>query len=141
MPVAITQSPARQLTLSRPHRLTLRTAIIVGMVMVVVRSAAWVFYESAHFDSDQAITGLMAKHLAEGRAFPLFFYGQHYMLAVEAWLAAPVFLVLGPSVAALKLPLLALNLAVAGLLIWILVRHSGLTPLQALGAATFVILP
>ena len=33
----------------------------------------------------------MAKHLAELRAFPVFLYGQTYMLGVEAWLAAPLF--------------------------------------------------
>jgi len=141
MPVAITHPPVSRPADSQTTPLTVQTAVIIAMVLVVVRSAAWVFNESAHFDSDQAITGLMAKHLVEGRAFPLFFYGQHYMLAVEAWLAAPVFLVLGPSVAALKLPLLALNLAAAWLLIWILVRQCGLTPLQALVAASFFILP
>ena len=35
--------------------------------------------EQSFFDSDQAIVGLMAKHLSELRAFPVFFYGQTYM--------------------------------------------------------------
>ena len=46
-----------------------------------------------NFDSDQAIVGLMAKHLSELQTFPLYFYGQGYMLGVEAWIAAPFFLV------------------------------------------------
>ena len=33
----------------------------------------------------------MAKHISEGRAFPVFIYGDRYMLAVQAWLAAPLF--------------------------------------------------
>jgi hypothetical protein len=94
--------------------------------LVVVRSAVLVFWEQAHFDADQAIVGLMAKHLAELRAFPLFYYGQNYMLGVEAWLAAPVFLIAGASVATLKLPLLALNVVVALLLLRIFERDVGL---------------
>ena len=58
---------------------------------MLLRSAVFVFGAQPQFDSDQAIVGLMAKHLSEMRALPIFFYGQHYMLAVEAWLAAPLF--------------------------------------------------
>ena len=66
-----------------------------------------------HFDSDQAIVGLMAKHLSELQTFPLYFYGQGYMLGVEAWIAAPFFLVGGPTVAMLRLPLVLVNCVVA----------------------------
>jgi len=100
-----------------------------------------VCWEHSYFDSDQAITGLMAKHLAELRAFPLLFYGQHYMLAVEAWLSAPVIGVFGASVAALKLPLVALNVAIALLLVKILVDEVELAPLSALAASLFFVLP
>ena len=65
------------------------------------------------FDADQAVVGLMAAHISEGRAFPVFFYGQSYLLAVEAYLAAPVMWLLGPTEVALKLPLLAMNAAAA----------------------------
>lgn len=108
---------------------------------MVLRSLVWVCWEQSYFDSDQAITGLMAKHLAELRAFPLLFYGQHYMLAVEAWLAAPVIGVFGASVAALKLPLVVLNVAIALLLVKILVDEVGLAPLSALAASLFFVLP
>lgn len=84
--------------------------------LVIARSAVFVFWPGSHFDSDQAVTGLMAKHLSELRAFPLFWYGQTYMLGVEAWLAAPLMAVSGVSVTALKLPLLATNVAIALLL-------------------------
>src|SRR5262249_26057267 len=98
-------------------------------------------YEQSFFDSDQAVVGLMAKHLAEARAFPLFFYGQHYMLGVEAWLAAPLFKVAGASVLTLKLPLLVMNVAIAGLLLWVLVRSVNLTRIEALVAASFFLIP
>src|SRR5918994_1851785 len=97
--------------------------------IVVVRSAVLVFWEQAHFNADQAIVGLMAKHLAELRAFPLFYYGQNYMLGVQAWMAAPVFLIAGVSVATLKLPLLAINVLVVLLLLRIFEREVGLRPM------------
>ena len=65
-----------------------RTILPLAIVLIVFRSAIFVFWPQSYFDSDQAIFGLMAKHIAEGRAFPLFMYGQTYMLAAEAWLAA-----------------------------------------------------
>ena len=55
-------------------------------------------WEQAQFDSDQAVFGLMAKHLAEGRAFPVFMYGQSYILAVESWMLRGVNLPFGSSV-------------------------------------------
>src|SRR5580765_2058024 len=80
--------------------------ILLAILLLVVlgRSAILVFWPGAHFDSDQAVTGLMAKHLAELRAFPVFWYGQTYLLGVEAWLAAPLMAVFGATVIALKLP-------------------------------------
>ncbi len=104
----------------------------VVIVAVLFRSAVLVAWPLAAFDSDQAITGLMAKHLAELRAFPVFYYGQNYMLAVEAWLAAPVFAVAGVSATALRLPLLAINIAIALLLLRGLVRETALRPALAL---------
>lgn len=63
-------------------------------------------------DGDECILGLMAKHLAEGREFPIFFYGQRYGLAVvETPLAALSFLLLGVSAVPLKLAMLVLWLA------------------------------
>ena len=110
------------------------------IALVAFRSALFAFRLPLNFDSDEAVFGLMAKHLAEGRAFPLFMYGQSYILAVEAWLAAPLFLVFGPSVAALKLPLLAINVAVGLLLVRLLERECGLRPRHALVASLFFVL-
>lgn len=106
--------------------------VLLGLFAVVLfRAGVFVFWERAQFDADQAITGLMAKHLAELRAFPLFYYGQSYMLAVEAWLAAPLFAIAGASVLTLKLPLLAINLVIVWLLLRGFVVDGGLRPLLA----------
>src|SRR4029450_778599 len=114
-------------------------AIVAALVLA--RAAIFLVSPEAYFDSDQAIVGLMAKHLSELRAFPVFLYGQTYMLGVEAWLAAPLFLVFGVSPSVLKLPLLAMNLAVALLLVRLFHREMGLTPLQAAAVSLPFILP
>ncbi|MEO7191075.1 MAG: hypothetical protein ABI051_08460 [Vicinamibacterales bacterium] len=109
----------------------------IACALVLARSLIFLCYEQSFFDSDQAIVGLMAKHLVEGRAFPLFYYGQAYMLVVDAWVAAPIFLVMGPTVTALHTALVLMNMAAAVLLIRCLVRWGGVTPMQALGAVVF----
>lgn len=107
--------------------------------LVLARSAVFVLWPGSHFDSDQAVTGLMAKHLSELRAFPVFWYGQTYMLGVEAWLAAPVMAIGGATVAALKLPLLAMNVAIA-LLLFRGFTDDGLAERNAALAALFFVL-
>ncbi len=54
-------------------------------------------------DSDEAIVGLMAKHIIEGRGVPTFYYGQHYMGSLEALCAGLLFLIMGVTTVALKL--------------------------------------
>jgi hypothetical protein len=64
------------------------------------------------------------------------------MLGVEAWLMAPVFLVAGPSVFALRLTMVMVNGVTALLLWWLLVRDARLHPwLAALAAAPFALAP
>lgn len=105
----------------------LRLAIVAAILLVIVRSIVPVAYEQLDFDSDQAIVGLMAKHLSELRAFPLFFYGQHYMLGVQAWIAAPFFWIGGPTVMMLRTPLLLINVGVAVLLV-VTIARQGVRP-------------
>jgi hypothetical protein len=107
----------------RDRRLWL--AIGAAAALILFRSFVFLRYEQ-NFDSDQAIVGLMAKHLSEFRSFPLFFYGQNYMLGVEAWIAAPFFWVGGPTVAMLRLPLMLINIAVV-VLLFRLLRAGGVS--------------
>lgn len=61
-------------------------------------------------NSDEATFGLMAMHIAEGREVPSFMYGQSYMGTAEAYLAAGVFWVFGPSLIGLRIAMLLLYL-------------------------------
>jgi len=115
--------------------------LTIALALVLLRSAVFLIWPESYFDSDQAIVGLMAKHLAELRAFPVFVYGQTYMLGVEAWLAAPLFAVFGVSAAILKLPLLAMNLTIAVLLVRTFERELGLPAWAAALASLPFVLP
>lgn len=53
-------------------------------------------------DADEAIVGLMARHILEGRPWPLYYYGQNYLGALEAWCVAAAFALFGTSPAVLK---------------------------------------
>jgi hypothetical protein len=114
-------------------------AIAAAIALIVLRALAYLLFEQLGFDSDQAVYGLMAKHLSEGRAFPLFFYGQTYMLGVVAWVAVPFFWIGGATVAALRVSLLAWNVAFAVLLIVGLHRDAGLRYSVAVVPALFFV--
>lgn len=119
------------------HRVELISCLLLATAIVLLQAYIPLTYEQ-YFDSDQAVYGLMAKHLSEGRAFPLFFYGQNYLLGVQSWLAVPAFLVGGPTVAMLRTPLVLLNASVALGYVWTLVR-LGIRPWLAFSAALPVI--
>jgi hypothetical protein len=66
-------------------------------------------------EGDECILGLMGMHVAAGREFPWFFYGQKYGLAiVEAPAAALAFVLFGASAITLKIAMLAVWLAGIG---------------------------
>jgi hypothetical protein len=132
------RSPERA---AAPDRTRERAWVLAGAVtLTVLRCATLVGFEGPRFDSDQALIGLMTKHLIEGRAFPVFTYGQPYMLGVEAWLAVPFFLVGGATAQMLKMPLLLVNVAIAAMLVRGIERATGLRPMLALVPALFFIL-
>ncbi len=63
-------------------------------------------YREALLESDEAIVGLMARHILTGE-FPVFYWGQHYMGTLEAFITAGLFFLMGSSSLVLKLsPLL-----------------------------------
>src|SRR5580704_9372043 len=60
-------------------------------------------------DGDECTLGLMARHLAQGKEFPIFFYGQHYgFSSVEAAAGALGFVLFGTGPLPLKVSMLAL---------------------------------
>ena len=88
------------------HHLFLLIILFVGLAIRLD------FLTNNHFaiDSDEAIVGLMAKHIAEGQAIPTFYYGQHYMGSLEAICVAALGSVVGFENYTLKLVPLAFYL-------------------------------
>ena len=113
----------------------------LAVVLVLVRSFVAGYYEGFYFDSDQAIVGLMARHLSRFHTFPLFYYGLNYMLGVEAWIIAPFFAIARSSVQLARLPFVALNAVVAVWLVYRLSERGGLHPAMAFVAALPFIMP
>src|SRR6516164_1179173 len=73
---------------------------------------AVLFASQTHVHSDEAIIGLMGKHILEGRHFPFYMYGQPYNAgaAWEAYLAAVAFALFGVGVVPLKSCIVILSL-------------------------------
>ncbi|MGI5144971.1 hypothetical protein ACQEVC_00995 [Plantactinospora sp. CA-294935] len=114
----LTEPPSRS-TRRRPT--PGRVAAVLGVLGVGYRLGL-LLAEVPPSNSDEAVTGLVARHVAQGREFPLFFYGQYYMGALESYLAAPLFAVLGSSTFVLRLPNLLLYAAFLALM-WQLTRR------------------
>src|SRR5437764_15006037 len=90
-----------------------RHLLFVGvLVLIAAARFAILLTSQTHVHSDEAIIGLMGKHILEGRYFPFYMYGQPYNAgaAWEAYLAAIAFALFGVSVIALKACIVALSL-------------------------------
>src|SRR5919109_3817200 len=90
-----------------------RHALFVGILVLI--AAAWfaiLLTSQTHVHSDEAIIGLMGKHILEGRYFPFYMYGQNYNAgaAWEAYLAAIAFVLFGVGVISLKSCIVVLSL-------------------------------
>ncbi len=101
---------ARGATLAAMSRLSLATRVmLVLLVVAAVYRVALILRGWPALDSDEAIIGLMARHILQGER-PIFFWGQNYMGALEAYFVAPIFAVFGSSIATLHLSILLIVL-------------------------------
>jgi hypothetical protein len=80
---------------SRLFQLALVAALIVTVRLPFLLRA------DRFFDSDEAVEGLMARHVPRGE-LPVYLWGQHYKGVPEVYVASAVFAVAGHGVIALK---------------------------------------
>lgn len=78
-------------------------------------------------DGDEALVGIQAERIAAGveHPLPVFFYAQPYMGSLEAYLAAGIFRLIGPSVPALRLVPLFFALLLVALIYELTRRVAG----------------
>ena len=74
-------------------------------------------------DSDEALLGIQAQHILQGE-HPIYFYGIPYFGSLEAYVAALIFAIFGPSVAALRAETTVYSLA-SGRATWWLAPPPG----------------
>jgi len=82
----------------------MRPLWISGLVLGILLPRIYLIvkFQSALIESDEAIVGLMGRHILRGE-LPIFYYGQNYMGAIEPFLTAAFFAIFGATVLVLKL--------------------------------------
>src|SRR5215510_4170658 len=90
-------------------------------------------------DGDEAVVGLMARHIAFLGERPVFYYGQPYLGSLEAFSAAPLFVLFNSSTFVLKLVPTAYSLGFAALTAVIARQLFGYGP--ALATAAYLAVP
>jgi 4-amino-4-deoxy-L-arabinose transferase-like glycosyltransferase len=93
--------------------------ILAGVIFIALAARLMLLASgTVSFHSDEAIVGLMARHVLQGER-PTFFYGQSYMGSLDAWLIAIGFRLLGESVTTIRIveSILFLMIVASGFLV------------------------
>lgn len=85
-------------------------AILILLAFAAVYRLALLLRGWPTLDSDEAIVGLMARHIQLRGEHPIFFYGQDYLGPLQAYAAAALFAIFGSSQLTLRLVVLLLTL-------------------------------
>src|SRR5438552_544965 len=89
---------------------------LAGLLLVgLAARLAVIGSQLGEIDGDEAVVGLMARHIALLGERPVFYWGQPYLGSLEAFSAAPLFRVFDSSTFVLKLVPAAYSLAFAAL--------------------------
>ncbi len=109
------------------------------LLRVVLIALGW-----PQHNSDESVMGLMALHINNRGELPIFFYGQFYMGATEAYISAALFRLFGASVVTLRLvPLLLFALFLACMYLLTSLLYSkplALVTLALLGLGSNIVL-
>ncbi len=92
----------------------LRSPLWICLLLAFILRMWLVIRTHGLVDGDEALVGIQAEHILRGE-LPIYFYGQPYMGSLEAYLAALVFAIFGPSAWALRTEPALLSLA----LVWL----------------------
>src|SRR5690242_10203212 len=96
-------------------------AVLLSLMAVGLAIRVLVLRLGDELSADEALPGLMALHISRGQEAPVFYYGQHYFGAAEAYLVAGLFRLSGVHWWLLFVPAVAASLAITPL-VWALAR-------------------
>jgi len=94
------------------------TAGVVARTWFLLHPAVVSAGEPDVHQADEGVVGLMGKHILEGRTYPVFFAGQNYLGALEAYLVAATATVLPASMVAVRTVPYAFSLLLVPLVWW-----------------------
>ncbi len=84
-------------------RLSRRVLVVLAILLVAGLFRAWLIAaDGVAFESDEAVVGLMARHITQGKTIPVFYYGQDYMGSLDAILVVGGFALAGDSVEVMR---------------------------------------
>jgi hypothetical protein len=88
------------------------------LLYLVIRIGLYSYYFTV-MDADESIQGLMALHISQGKAFPLFYYGQGYLGSLEAFFVALLYKGGTPSLYLLKMSMVFISAPLVWFVYWI----------------------
>ena len=106
---------------------------LTGALLAVAVRLPFLLQAESFFNADEAVEGLMARHVAD---LPVFFWGQDYKGVPEAYLLAPLVGVMGGSVALVKAVAVVVWAAAVAVLVRLTDRWWG--PLAAVIAGVWL---
>jgi len=92
--------------------------LLVGVLMRTAMLVDYSLVDGGEVDvylADEGVVGLIAQHIVEGRSLPVFFYGQDYLGALEAYCAAALFAIFGAGLETLRVVPYLFSLALLAL--------------------------
>jgi hypothetical protein len=110
----------------------------VALTLVAFALRVWVLVESARIGADEAVVGLMARHILDGER-PVFYWGQPYLGALDAYVVAALLAIFDRLPWVLYVPALCASTALVPLT-WAIARHLGPPP-AGLMAALLIAVP
>ncbi len=117
--VAVGRQRLRLQRHSHSRETVLLRALVVAVVAFGLGLRVWILRQpllGGYLDSDEAVPGLMARHLLHGE-FSTFYWGQAYAGTTEVALVATIFGIVGSSTFALRLVPMLLY-ALGAVLVW-----------------------
>lgn len=82
--------------------MTMVPAALLLVFLGLALRAAWFYAPAGYPDADEAVFGLMALHIQQGREYPVYCWGAHYAGTAVSYLAALGYWVIGMGATALK---------------------------------------